>query len=105
MSLVHNPKFQKSNSKSQTIINFQNQICTWSLVFVCILANSRWILSLNLFQRLDLIAQAGGFLVILAIDRTLQALPQLYEFRLGFLRLRIAARRLAAMAGLTVDVF
>jgi hypothetical protein len=46
----------------------------------------------------------GGFLVVLFVDRLLEAVAELHQFTLRLLALRQAPRRLAAVARLTVNV-
>src|SRR6516164_8358408 len=59
---------------------------------------------LTVFELLDAVAQAGRLLVVFLIDRFEQLLAELDQLRLGLLVVGLAARRLAAMARLTVDV-
>src|SRR5262245_44154942 len=59
---------------------------------------------LSLFELADPVAEAGGLLVVLLGDRLLQPVAQLHQLRLGLLVLGQAARRLAAVPGLAVDV-
>src|ERR1700675_4538639 len=56
------------------------------------------------FELLDAVAQAGSFFVVLASDGLFEAVAQLGQLRLGLFGLRIAARRLADVPGLAVNV-
>src|SRR5262245_43421505 len=57
----------------------------------------------SLFKLADAVAEAGGLLVRFLVDRLLELLAQLDQFRLGLLILRQPARRLAAVTGFAVD--
>src|SRR5579884_267970 len=60
---------------------------------------------LTLFELADAISDFGGFLVGFLVDCLKQLFAQLDQFGLRLLALRQAARSLAAMARLAVDVF
>src|SRR5262245_31254068 len=55
------------------------------------------------FQFLDLVADAGGLLVVLLVDQGLEPLAELREFGLGGLGPRGAARRLSGVPHIAVD--